>query len=31
MHSNLMIKDLPIAEELDSRAMSAVRDRKSVV
>ncbi|MDE1182678.1 hypothetical protein [Paraburkholderia sp.] len=25
MNSNLMIKDLPINEELDSRAMSAVR------
>jgi hypothetical protein len=25
MKSNLMIKDLPIAEELDSNAMSAVR------
>jgi hypothetical protein len=30
MYSNLMIKDLPIAEELDSKAMSAVRGGSAV-
>jgi hypothetical protein len=30
MHSNLMIKDLPIAEELDSKAMSAVRGGSAI-
>jgi hypothetical protein len=30
MHSTLMIKDLPIAEELDSKAMSVVRGGSAI-